>query len=259
MAVNTSKTKFIIFRTPGKKIEQNHPPVLFNSNEIGTVNDPSKIFPIERIHNNGTTKSFKLLGVFLDEYLSFEAHINMLCSKVSRSLYIINRSKNFLPKEALLTLYYSLINSHLTYCSSIYGCANKTTLKKLIQKQKQAVRIIDKSNYRAHTQPIFKNLKILPIEQIIKLSQLKFMHSYNFGKTPLSFVNTWVTNRSRNPEANLRNSENLYILPHHYESIKRLPLFLFPKIWNEETNEKENPNAKQYIKSLKTRLISNII
>ena len=258
MAVNTTKTKFIIFRTLGKKIDLNHQPVVFNSNEIGSANDPQNIFLIERIHNGGETKVFKLLGVILDEYLSFEAHISMLCSKISKSLYIINRSKNFLPRESLLTLYFTLVHSHLSYCASIYGCASKTILNKLILKQKQAVRIIDKSNYRAHTQQIFKKLKILPLDQLIKYSQLKFMHSFHFGSTPLSFVDTWVTNRSRNPLANLRNSKDLYISAHNFTSILRLPLFAFPRVWNEETNHKENPNAKQYLKSLKNRIFENL-
>jgi len=44
MAVNTSKTKYIIFRSHGKQIQENHEKVVFNSNEIGTPNDPAKIF-----------------------------------------------------------------------------------------------------------------------------------------------------------------------------------------------------------------------
>jgi hypothetical protein len=38
MAVNVKKTNYIIFHTPGKKIDANCPDVVFNSNEI---NSPS--------------------------------------------------------------------------------------------------------------------------------------------------------------------------------------------------------------------------
>jgi len=105
MAINTSKTKFILFRTQGKKVNDDICKIVFNNNEIGKIQDPLLIYPIERIHNQGAVKVFKLLGVLLDEFLSFDAHLNFLCTKISKSLYIINRAKNFLPKDALLSLY----------------------------------------------------------------------------------------------------------------------------------------------------------
>ncbi len=69
--------------------------LVFNNNEIGVPEDPALITDIIRIHNDGDEKSFKLLGVMLDEYLSFEAHINNLCVKISKSLFCMNRIKNF--------------------------------------------------------------------------------------------------------------------------------------------------------------------
>jgi hypothetical protein len=89
MAVNTAKTKFIVFRTRGKIINP------LDENEIGLPNNPDLIYPIERIYNEGNTKSFKLLGVLFDEFLSFDDHISNLCAKVSKSLFCINRVKYF--------------------------------------------------------------------------------------------------------------------------------------------------------------------
>jgi hypothetical protein len=54
-----AKTKFIIFRTHGKYINNNDCTLLFNDNEIGLPEDPSLIYPIERVYNDGPTKSFK--------------------------------------------------------------------------------------------------------------------------------------------------------------------------------------------------------
>ena len=53
MAVNTAKTKFIVFRTHGKKINPEDCVVLYNSNEIGHLDDPTLVYPIARIHNEG--------------------------------------------------------------------------------------------------------------------------------------------------------------------------------------------------------------
>jgi hypothetical protein len=109
MAANISKTKYIIFRPKGVNIDlTNCGEVVFNNNEMGLPHDPSKVTTLERICNNNPIKqnrTYKLLGLYLDELLSFDDHISHLCSKVAQSNFIINRAKNFLPQTALCTLY----------------------------------------------------------------------------------------------------------------------------------------------------------
>jgi hypothetical protein len=58
MAVNTSKTKFIVFRTRGKNINVNDCTLLFNNNELGQPEDPNLITQIDRIYNEGQDKHF---------------------------------------------------------------------------------------------------------------------------------------------------------------------------------------------------------
>ena len=53
MSVNTAKTKFIVFRTRGKRVDPDHCNLMFNNNEIGLPEDPNLIFPIIRVHNDG--------------------------------------------------------------------------------------------------------------------------------------------------------------------------------------------------------------
>ena len=141
---------------------------------------------------------------------------------------------------------------------NIYGCANKTTLEKLIVKQKQAIRTICNEPYRAHTQPLFKQLKILPIEKLIQFSNVKFMHSFHFKILPISFANTWMTNIERNPERALRNANDLFIPPHRVEFVKRLPLYNMPLVWNNAPGDKLNPRQHLYLKELKSVLLSSI-
>jgi hypothetical protein len=244
MAVNTSKTKFIVFRTRGKRIEPRDCKLVFNNNELGRPEDPHLIFNISRIHNEGEEKSFKILGVFFDEYLSFDEHVSHLCNKISKSLFCINRIKNFITQRSLKMLYYSMVHSHIVYCINVYGCANVTTLNRLKIKQKEAIRIISNAGYRDHTNPLFKLHKILPLEQLIKFSNVKFMHNYSHGKLPFSFSEMWITNRNRNPNVELRNADDYYVPAHRMASVKRFPFFSFPKIWNEEPVTKRNPSKE---------------
>ena len=67
MAVNVSKTNYIIFRTCGKTINADLPDVVFNSNDPDSPDQcPQSIYKLDRIHDNNPDiklRNFKLLGV----------------------------------------------------------------------------------------------------------------------------------------------------------------------------------------------------
>ncbi len=123
-----------------------------------------------------------------------------------------------------------MVHSHISYCLNVYGCANTTNLQRLRVKQKEAIRIIN----NAHMAPLYKQNCILPIDEMIKYSNLLFMHKYSNLNLPLSFHEVWTLNRNHNPVRLLRNANDLRFLPHNYATLKCLPLFTFPRIWNEE-------------------------
>ena len=143
MAVNTSKTKFIIFHTKGKKVNLNGKNLNFYNNDPLTPFNPNLVCELERIHNNHndhSSHSYKLLGVLFDEHLSFSFHIDYMKTKLSKALFSINRIKNFVPQKPLKTVYISLFHSHLLYSPIIVNCASKTNVEKIFIMQKKAIR-----------------------------------------------------------------------------------------------------------------------
>jgi hypothetical protein len=134
MAVNVSKTKYIIFKPKNKKVSLNPGEgIIFNNNEMEGYQDPEKMYELGRVHNDNPElgdRAYKLLGVWLDENLSFDYHCNTVLTKVSQSNYIINKCKRILPRKSLRTLYYSLVHPHLLYCIAIYGCTSQKKHKK---------------------------------------------------------------------------------------------------------------------------------
>ena len=78
--------------------------------------------------------------------------------------------------NTLMMVYYSMFHSHLSYCISSRGSASKTTLKPLDILQKRAVRIITRSNSKAHTKPLFHKLQILKMHDLYTLEIAKLMH-----------------------------------------------------------------------------------
>jgi hypothetical protein len=234
MAVNTSKTKFIIFRTKGKKIP-NDVSVVFNNNEIGKEENPSLIINLDRVYNenpNESDRSYKLLGVYLDEFLSFDKHVSHICAKLTRSLYCIRRVSNVLSLKALKSLYYALIHPHLLYCSTILSCTSQANITRIAKLQKKAIRIITKSNATEHTLPLFINLNILPYDKILLYNSLCLMHSIQYNYAPKSFVNMFAQNNARNINYELRNVNELVIPFVRIEWFKRFPLYKLPLMWN---------------------------
>ena len=165
LSVNIKKTKYIIFHSPFKKIDCNNLHIKVNN------------ILIERVTN------FNFLGVIIDEYLNWNDHINKVATTISRYIGILCRLKHFLPLYTLRTLYTSLILPHLTYGILIWG----SNLSRLFKLQKRAVRIITNSSDNADTEPIFKSLNLLKIEDIYKATTLKFYYNYRNNLLPYYF------------------------------------------------------------------------
>jgi hypothetical protein len=186
---------------------------IYDDNEQSIENDPSKVSILDRtgwINAAPDLQSFRLLGVLLDENLTFDPHINMLLAKLSKSTFIINKVKNILPPQTLRTFYFSLFHFHLTYCPIIASCASKSSVEKIFKAQKKVIRIISNATYNAHTAPLFNKLKIMPYPTIITQSSLHLMHSAHHKYSPSLFHNIWHTNAQRNPNITLRNADDYY-------------------------------------------------
>jgi hypothetical protein len=236
MAVNVKKTQYIIFRTRGKKIDTNGLDVVFNSNDLNTVNpDPSLIHKLDRVcdsNNDDNMKSFKLLGVYFDEYLSFNKHISILAAKLSRANFLLRRVSNFVSNNTMRKLYFSLFHSHLLYCSNIYSCTSLANINRISILQKKSIRIITRSGPYAHTEDLFLTNRVLTFENIISMNKLLFMHSIAYNYAPPSFDNTWQKNDIRGTGYNLRN-DDFFILPlARIELFRKSPLYALPLAWN---------------------------
>ena len=76
---------------------------------------------LERIGSDCKTKFYKFVGLLIDDSLSWEAHISHVHAKLSSANYLINSTKNVLPKKIRMTLYNSLFKSHLQYGILAWG------------------------------------------------------------------------------------------------------------------------------------------
>ena len=66
------------------------------------------------------TSSQKHLGIIRDESLSFEEHLKTISFKTNKTLYLLRKLQNLLPRAALITLYNSFVRPYLDYGDVIY-------------------------------------------------------------------------------------------------------------------------------------------
>ena len=83
----------MIFSRKAKK--EYHPPLAFNNNNVPETN------------------SQKHLGVVLDNCLSFEDHLKIILNKVNKTIGLLRKLHNILPRSALL--HKSFIRPHFDY------------------------------------------------------------------------------------------------------------------------------------------------
>ena len=132
----------------------------------------------------------RFLGVIVDDMLSWTQHIHAIKSKMSRYMGTMYKLKNVLPQVARLTIFHSFIQSHLNYCSLVWGLSVKSNIGVLFRAQKKGIRLVMPGfvNYfyrdgetAAHTKTTFTKHKILTVQSIIVKNILLFMYKlHNF-------------------------------------------------------------------------------
>ncbi len=103
LAVNVKKCKYILFHNKGKKFQTEDLKVVFNQNEIGKDENPDKITIMDRIFTNNPIiedRSYKYLGISLDENFTLNSHFDNICKKLSRGLFCLRRARNNLNSKA---------------------------------------------------------------------------------------------------------------------------------------------------------------
>ena len=89
-------------------------------------------------------------------------------TKANRALGLIKYSKEYLPSDILNKMYRGIVEPHLSYCCSVWGCCNESKLDVLQKIQNRAARIVTSSPYDASAAPIIQNLGWLTISNLVR-------------------------------------------------------------------------------------------
>ena len=91
--------------------------------------------PSLRFNNNNVSQasSQKHLGLTLDNRLTFDEHLTNVSNKISKTIGLLRKLQNILPRPALLTIYKCFIRPHLDYGDIIYDQAYKVSFHQKLE------------------------------------------------------------------------------------------------------------------------------
>ena len=174
LALNLKKTNYMLFSR--KRVDTSPVKITIDGTEIVRKHEA------------------KFLGVIIDEKLTWASHIRALRTKMSRYIGVMYKLKKMLPLKVQLQIYQSFVQSHLNFCSLVWGFAAKSNIESLFSKQKQGIRAVMPGhvNYNYHdgipadhTKASFQELGILTIHSIIVKNALLLLHKIKYMPSTL--------------------------------------------------------------------------
>ena len=191
LSLNSSKTKFMVFHNYQKIMCDDDIPKLIINDSV-----------IERV------REFSFLGLTINESLNWNSNCSKLAYKISRTLGVMNRLKRYLAFSALKLMYDSFILPHLQFGITYWGFETSRILKL----QKRAMRIMTLSKYNAHTEPLFKELKLLKVKDIFDVQCMKFWYKFTNGLLPKLFRCMFRYNQEIH-DIETRSHDSLHLFP----------------------------------------------
>ena len=171
ISLNAGKTELMIFRPIRKKLNY----------EVKIKINGHRLRP---------TNVVKYLGVYIDEHLNWKHHINYVCNKLKRANGALSKLRHYVNEKTLTSLYYSLFHSHVSYAAKIWGQRQTVPAHRVLILQKQALRIMSFSDFRAHSFPLFLRFKFLSFSDFVKYSNILFIFKLMNGDLPPPLLQT---------------------------------------------------------------------
>ena len=205
LPLNCSKTKTILIDGPRLRKRLR--------NEDRKLEIELKGNTLEQVEN------VKLLGLELDEELSFDIHIDSLCKKISKRIGTLNRIKAYLPRAERILYYNSLIKPLILYCSVTWtSCCSHDNLSKIFRLQKRCARVVLDARQRHDTVDLFNTLGWVPYYIETDIRRCTIAHKRIMGACPL-YINDLLRLNNSQHNMNTRGA-NFTILPIRFNRAK---------------------------------------
>ena len=168
------------------------------TNKAYTVRYKSKFRLNINKNNIRQIDEFKYLGVIMDNKLTWKKHIEYLQTKLSIASGIIYRTRNYMPLNARMLVYNSLVDTYLRYGITAWGTSATYLIERVQASQNRVLKsILFPSTALSNTSQYYQRLGVLNITNLFINQMCSFIHSIVFGYNPPAF-DSFITLSSHN-------------------------------------------------------------
>lgn len=131
-------------------------------------------------------KTFKYLGLVLDENLSFKQHIDHVMKKIRPFIPLMWKKGKYIPMRKRKQLYYAYVQSHITYMLPIYSAGSKTKVDRLQRVQNRCLKALYQLPHLTPTMYLYST-SILPVVKLAVVERVTDLHKMVNGLTKHNF------------------------------------------------------------------------
>ena len=238
MKINPTKTEIVVFKSkksPNPKLR------------IKVPQSKKQLKPKPHI---------KVLGMYIDESLTFKKHINILKRKTMNTTRNLHRINHLIPMQQRLILYNALVVPHFNYLDVLYnGCnAKSKTSLQLVQNFNARSMTLNKK-YDSASKSL-KELKLLNLVQRREIHESVFIHKIMLLKKPRNLYSQY---QKYFMQTNTRaaKQKKMKIPTHRTSKFEKSPLYRTIKRWNSTPHNIPKDNIKHHKAALQNLLLKN--
>ena len=158
-------------------------------------------------HSIANVSKQKLLGLLIDNTLSWLEHIDNLCSSLSSKISLLRQLAYYVSVDVLKKFYQGYILPLIGYGSITWSGTTGANLERILKLQKRAARIILQTDYSTPSSSMFAELGWQPINKRLAYNKAVFTYKALNGQT-LQYITDLLKPAAETCDRHLRSSTN---------------------------------------------------
>ena len=203
-----------------------------------------------------SVSSQKLLGLHIDETLSWTQHIDYLCSVISSRISLLRQLSYYVPENIQKIYYQSHVLPMIDYGSISWGSISKMNIERINKLQKRAARIILKADNTTPSVEMFQKLGWMAVSQRINYDKAVLTYKALNNLTP-AYISDLLTPTAIACNRNLRSTGNGSLMLPKTKTSLYTGSFTFsaPKLWSTfPTSVKQAPSLNTFKRVVKEHI-----
>lgn len=187
----------------------------------------------------------KFLGIHIDQHLSFEHHIQHVCSKLNSAFYAILKLKHTLDEGGLLSVYYALAYSFMA--DNVMTWGSSSWRGRVFIGQKRILRMLFNLGFRESCRELFITKNILTFPCIFIYKCLKYV---NRNRPTFKKLGS-------NTKYNVRETNLMEIPAHKSAFFENGPVYMCARLYNALPRDVRFMQGKKFENQVKRLLLNN--